>query len=462
LNRDEIHYAETICAIATPPGESAIGVIRVSGQQAFALVQSIFRGNRKLETFQSHTIHHGEIFDPLVKQVIDEALFLVMKGPRSYTGEDVVEIQSHGNPFLLQKTLSLLLAQGGRLALPGEFTRRAFLSGKIDLAQAEAVMEMISSQSAEHHQWAFSQLKGQLSHKIKGLREKLLTMLAQIEASIDFSEEGISFSTNEEIGNGAATILKELRDLLDQYEEGRQIRDGFTAVIVGRPNVGKSSLMNLLLQEDRAIVSPIPGTTRDLLQEWAQIEGILIKLVDTAGYRETTDFVELEGVRRGAEAIKSGDVALWVLDASESLQKEDELLLGRIQCKKRIIILNKTDLPRQIDLAKIIETYPHDLMIPLSTLNREGLDDLKKAVKRTLIAHPEKERPLVGLLRHRSALQRAEGAISRAVASSQRGDSWEFLAADLRGGADALGEIIGQITTDAILDEVFNQFCIGK
>lgn len=462
MKKGAIESADTICAIATPPGESAIGVIRVSGRQAFSLVQSVFQGNGRLEEFQTHTIHYGQVFDPLEGRIIDEALFLVMKGPRSYTGEDSVEIQSHGNPFLLQRILSLLITRGARLAQPGEFTRRAFLSGKIDLAQAEAVMEMISSQSAEHHQWAFSQLKGQLSQRVNKLRGGLLSILAQIEASIDFSEEGITFGTKEEMGKGIAGILAEIRALLGQYEEGRRIRDGFTAVIVGRPNVGKSSLMNLLLQEDRAIVSPIPGTTRDLLEEWAQIDGTSVKLIDTAGYRETDDFVESEGVRRGEKALKRADVALWVLDSSEPLQNEDHLLLGRIGCEKRLIVLNKTDLPRRIDLARITETYPDDPIIPLSTIRRVGLEELKKAIRESLAARPERERPLVALLRHRTALHNAELALGRAVESIGRGDSWEFLAADLRAGTDSLGEIIGEITTEAILDQVFNQFCIGK
>jgi len=462
LKREALQNADTICAIATPAGQSAIGVIRVSGRQALNLVQSVFKGNGKLETFQAHTVHHGEVYDPLEGRVLDEALFLVMRGPRSYTGEDVVEIQSHGNPFLLQKILSLLISRGARLALPGEFTRRAFLSGKIDLAQAEAVMEIISSQSAERHQWAFSQLKGHLSQKINALRQKLLYILAQIEASIDFSEEGITFSTTEEMERGVEAILTEIQNILGEYEEGRRIRDGFTAVIVGRPNVGKSSLMNLLLQEDRAIVSPLPGTTRDLLQEWAQIDGTSVKLIDTAGYRETSDFVESEGVRRGEKALETADVALWVLDASEPLQKEDRLLLGKMGCEKRIIVLNKMDLPRRIDLTGIIERYPRDPIISLSVINREGLEELKRSVKASLVAGTERERPLVALVRHRGALQRGELALGRALESIVRKDSWEFLAADLREGADALGEIVGEITTDAILDQVFSQFCIGK
>jgi tRNA modification GTPase len=346
--------------------------------------------------------------------------------------------------------------------MPGEFTRRAFLSGRIDLAQAEAVMEVIAAQDEARHQWALGQLKGQLSQRIKSLRESLLTIVAQIEASIDFSEEGIAFYTNEEMRSQVTSVLNEVRHLLEQYEEGRQIRDGFTAVIVGRPNVGKSSLMNLLLQENRAIVAPIPGTTRDLLQEWAHINGVSVKVVDTAGYRETTDFVESEGVRRGEEALKRGDLALLVLDASEPLQPEDRVLLEKTRCEKKIAILNKSDLPSRIEVDQIAEACPDTPIVSLCAINEKGLDEVKKTIKALLASNPERERPLVALVRHKNALLRAAFALEKAVQSLENAASWEFLAADLKEGTDALGEIVGEITTDSILDEIFNQFCIGK
>lgn len=460
--KGDLNHADTICAISTAPGESAIGIIRVSGADAFSVVQPIFGGLGIFEEFQSHTAHYGDVVDPNTRMVVDEALFLVMKAPRSYTGEHIVEIQSHGNPFLLQKILSLLLAQGARLAMPGEFTRRAFLSGRMDLAQAEAVMEVISSQTGERHQWALSQLKGVLSKRVTPLREILLSMLAQIEASIDFSEEGLSFSSNEEMGRRAREVLDAIRNFLAQYEEGRQIRDGFTAVIVGRPNVGKSSLMNLLLQEERAIVAPVPGTTRDLLQEWASIDGLSIRIVDTAGYRETDDFIEMEGVRRGEEALKKADLVLCVLDASEPLKAEDRILIERLKGEKKIVILNKIDLTRSIDVDLIAKTFPGDPIVSLSTINHEGFSELKMTMKEILVSRSEQERPLVALLRHRNALERAAAAMERSLESIQNGASWEFTAADLREAADSIGEIVGEITTDAVLDEIFNRFCIGK
>lgn len=453
---------DTICAISTPIGVGGVGVIRISGVQAFFLAQPLFGGKGELKNFQSHTIHYGEVLDPGNLEVIDKGLFLVMKAPRTYTGEDLVEIHAHGNPILLQKILSLLLRQGARLAEPGEFTRRAFLSGRIDLAQAEAVMEMISAQTEEGRRWAFSQLKGQLSEKIESIRRELLSILAQIEASIDFSEEGIELYAPKRMSDRIGLVLKEVQALLADYEKGRQIRDGATVVIVGRPNVGKSSLMNLLLEENRAIVTPYPGTTRDLLLEWVRLEGRSFKIVDTAGYRKTTDPIEAEGIRRGEEAIKKADLILWILDASEPLQEADWDLLNKIHMLKKIIIVNKSDLPRKMDLDLIKEKLKGNPILTLSILKRDGIKEFKESLKELLSLVPEMERPLVALLRHRNALERAEKALQEASSSCRKENPSEFLAADLRGATDALGEIIGETTTDQILDQVFNQFCIGK
>lgn len=455
-------HDDTICAIATPLGESAIGIVRISGPEAFSLSQSLFKGRGKLSEFDSHTAHRGELFDPFEKRAVDEALFLVMKKPHSYTGEDVVEIQSHGNPFVLQKIISLLLAQGARLAMPGEFTRRAFLSGRLDLAQAEAVMEIITSQNERSHQWALGQLKGHLSDQITRLREGLRALLAQIEASIDFSEEGLTFCSSAELQEQIRSILQEIKLLLASYEEGRQIRNGFVTVIVGRPNVGKSSLMNLLLKEERAIVTPFPGTTRDILQEWTNIEGISLKLTDTAGFRQTLDPIEAEGVRRGYEVLKGGDLALWVLDASAPLQEEDIQLAENLTDRKKIVILNKADLPRKIDLSLIARTLQQTPVLSLSAATGEGLPALKTEIVQRIVPLSGGERPLVALARHRNALMQSEKSLHNAVSSLEKNLSWEFAASDLREGAEALGDIIGDTTPDAILDEIFNRFCIGK
>ncbi|MFY9269807.1 MAG: tRNA uridine-5-carboxymethylaminomethyl(34) synthesis GTPase MnmE [Candidatus Manganitrophaceae bacterium] len=453
---------DTICAISTAIGLAGIGVIRVSGENALKVVQPLFGGAVELAKIPSHTARYGQVIDPLNKKSVDVALFLVMRSPRSYTGEDVVEIQTHGSPLILNKILSDLLSQGARLAAPGEFTRRAFLSGRIDLVQAEAVMEVITAENWEHHEWALNQLKGTLSLEIEQLCGRLRSILAQIEASIDFSEEGILFWSHEKMLQEITLISDEVVRLLSGYEEGRKIRDGFKVVIIGRPNVGKSSLMNLLLNEDRAIVTPFPGTTRDLLHETVLIEGLSLQLTDTAGYRETTDLIEAEGVRRGEEALKQADLVLWVLDASDRLQEEDKILMRRLAGIKKMIVLNKADIPRRLEVETLQAENLKDPLLFISTVTGLGVAELKQKIKQVLECHPEKEPPLVALLRHKTALEAASKALVRGKIAAQQRVSWEFLAADLNEAIDSLGEIVGHTTPDEILDQIFNQFCIGK
>ncbi len=464
---------DTICAIATPLGYGSIGVIRVSGSEAISIVSQLFRGN--LKKFASHTVHCGAIIDPSTHQSIDHALLLVMKGPRSYTGEDVIEIQSHGNPALLQRILAAIISCGARLAGPGEFTRRAFLAGKMDLAQAEAVMEVISAQDHSAQAMALNQLRGKLSEKIDAVREEILLLLSQIEASIDFTEQGIDLCSPKEIAARIDKQHQSVRDLLAQYEEGKRIREGISIVIIGRPNVGKSSIMNHLLGEDRAIVTPIPGTTRDTLEEGLNLQGHLVKIIDTAGVRDTTDPIEKEGVSRGEAAVKRADIALFILDASEPIQKEDMDLWDKIAGKKKVVVLNKIDLPLKIDLEAIHAKFPTDTIVSLSAITGEGFPDLKDQLvalivpQRHGLCEGESEPPLVALLRHKHALEMAEDAMKRALQLANESESAmhphqmpEFLAADLREALSALGEIVGETTTDDILDQIFNQFCIGK
>jgi len=453
---------ETICAISTPPGRSAIAVIRLSGKMALPIVGAVFRGSKPLASFKSHTAHFGEIVDPINQQVLDEVLVLLMKAPHSYTGEDVVEIQCHGNPGLLQKILALVIAQGAKIAEPGGFTRRAFVAGRIDLAQAEAVMEVIASQSVTHSQWALSQLKGRLSDKIKSLRDAVISVIAQVEASIDFSEDELPLCGPKVLAGRVNGLSEEVEAMLADYEKGRQIREGLRVTIVGRPNVGKSSLLNLLLQEDRAIVSPFPGTTRDLLEETIHLQGMSIRFVDTAGYRNTANPVEQEGVRRGLKAQEEADLTLLILDGSETLSDEDLRLAERLRDANKIVVLNKADLPQKLCPSSIKEQFSEDRCIKLSTLTGLGLDRLREEIGALLVSSPEKEPPLIGLLRHKNAMEVAEGALHRASNAIMQGLSPEFTAIDLREALDALGEIVGEATLDEILDEIFGQFCIGK
>lgn len=453
---------ETICAIATPHGEGGIGVIRVSGKEACIFVSPLYRGKKSWASLESHRAYWGEVVDPLDGTPIDEALFLPMYAPHSYTGEDVVEIQSHGNPFVLEKILSKLLLQGARLAAPGEFTRRAFLNGRMDLSQAEAVMEMIAAKSDSQHQWALSQLKGRLSQKVVSLKERVVSVLAQIEAAIDFSGENLPLKSSKEMCDEVNAVLDSIRGMLEGYAVGRQIREGFTVVIVGRPNVGKSSLMNYFLQEERAIVTALPGTTRDLLQEPVDLEGLSVKLVDTAGYRLTEHPIEQEGIRRAEAAQQSADLTLWLLDASQALTAEDLYLAEKLRDCPVMVLLNKVDLPAVLDREAICSIYPKKELLDVSVITGAGMFRLRHEIRKRLLLYPEKESPMVGLLRHRNALALAETALVSAATALEERLSWEFPAIDLRDALDALGQITGETTVDDVLDQVFGQFCIGK
>ncbi len=453
---------DTICAIATAQGEAGIGIVRVSGKNARALVAPLYRGNTPWASHKSHSAYFGEIIDPVDDLIIDEALFLPMLAPKSYTGEDVIEIQAHGNPLLLEKIISSLLAQGTRLATPGEFTRRAFLNGRIDLAQAEAIMEIISAKSAIHHQWALNQLKGLLSQKISSLKERLISIIAQIEASIDFSEEELPLSSNQEILEQLNAVLQSVQTMLTDYSRGRQIREGFTVVIAGRPNVGKSSLMNYFLQEDRAIVTSVAGTTRDLLQEPINLEGISIKLVDTAGYRHVDHPIEKEGILRAEAAREKADLILFMIDTSQALTEEDIRLAKELSASPTIVVLNKIDLPARTGKEAILKIHTFEQLLPISIKNEVGLAPLQVGIKKALLRGPEREQPLIALLRHRNALIDTKNALNSAVDSIKKNLSWEFPAIDLRDAIDALGKITGETTLDHILDEIFDQFCIGK
>lgn len=385
MNQDD-----TICAIATPAGFGGIGIIRVSGGQAFSIVQPLFRQHEKARpSFSSHIVYPGIIIDPETAKPVDEVLVLPMKGPRSYTGEDVVEIQAHGNPHLLQRILSLLIANGARMAGPGEFTRRAFLSGKIDLAQAEAVMDLIMAQSRYAETLALQQLRGEVSSHLLMIQEAILSVLSRLEASIDFQEQGIDTEPQDKIIENISQCGQWVGHLLAGYETGKQMRDGSTIVIVGRPNVGKSSVMNRLLGEERAIVTPIPGTTRDTLSEWFSIQGHRIQMIDTAGVHATTNPIELEGIRRGDAALQQGDLALFIVDSTQTFTEEDGALLDRIPCKKRIIALNKKDLPIKTDMDAVRARYPNDPIIYCSAKTGEGFQGLSALLFSILVPKEE-------------------------------------------------------------------------
>jgi tRNA modification GTPase len=469
---------DTICAIATPSGEGGIGIIRVSGEKAVDIASGVVRltSGRSLSEVPCRTLCHADIVGALAEgplnhepasTSIDEALVVVMRAPHSYTAEDTVEIHCHGGPFVLQCLCEALVTAGARPAQPGEFTKRAFLNGKLDLTQAEAVLDTIRAKTATSLRLAQEQLRGSLSKEVDRIRQRLIHLLAHVEAAIDFTEEGLTFIHERELLQGVESTLEELSHLVESYQEGRILREGITAVIVGRPNVGKSSLLNALLRTDRAIVTPIPGTTRDVLEETLNIRGVPVRLLDTAGLRETTDLVEQEGVRRSRAAMEQADLLLVLLDGSVPLEPEDRVLMSSGSDKKLALVINKTDLPTGIspeDLQALRQAITAEATVWISARTGAGLDDLRDTIRK-LVLRPEfepGETAVVTALRHRTGLIKAIEALHRSLESINGRLSSEFVALDLRGALDALGDITGATTTDDILEHVFSQFCIGK
>ncbi len=464
-----MHAGDTICAIATPPGEGGIGIIRVSGDKALDLASRIFAGaaGRTVRDYRTHTLHHGELRAPDGRR-IDDVLVAVMKAPRSYTREDVVEFHCHGGPLILRLGLEALLLSGARLAEPGEFTKRAFLNGRLDLAQAEAVMDLISARTEAGLRVALEHLRGALSEELGRLREGLVRLLVEVEAGIDFSDEDITFISAQGLAHGVTMARDRITQLIRTAEDGRIVREGVTVALVGRPNVGKSSLMNALAKADRAIVTPIPGTTRDVLEEFIAVRGIPVRLLDTAGVREAVDVVEREGVRRAHDALARADLVLAVLDGSEPLGEEDLRLLESARGKTMILVVNKSDQPARLDLLPIQGPGPGmregARLVRTSATTGAGLDDLRDAIRDAVLTQglESREGMVITHLRHRGALERAQTALGQVLLSVERGMAAECVAADLRAAVNALGEIIGATTTDDILDRIFKEFCIGK
>lgn len=452
---------DTICAVSTPPGAGGIGIIRVSGKDAIALVVKVFRPhkNKALSTAPSHSILYGHVVDPASGETVDETLVTVMRSPATYTREDVVEINCHGGMMPLRRTLGLLVAAGARQAEPGEFTKRAFLSGRIDLAQAEAVMDIIHAKTELSHRAANDLLLGGLSGEISTLRDRMISLTASVEAGIDFPEEDIETESGQPLAREVEGLLDTINGLLSSYTYGRIIRDGFATAIVGKPNVGKSSLLNALLKQNRAIVNEIPGTTRDVLEEYLNIAGVPLKILDTAGIRHSHDVVEQEGVRRSLAAIESADIVLLVLDGSSALSAEDRRVMDELQGKRVIAILNKADLPRKLE-----PLLKPDIQILLSCRTNGGLEDLKRAIAEEVNTGTISSREHAWAVnqRHKTALEQTKVSLQKALGSIAANMSPEFTALDLRAALDSLGLIIGATYTEDILERIFSDFCIGK
>jgi tRNA modification GTPase len=451
---------DTIAAIATPLGEAGIAVVRLSGPQSLPIADASFKPLGKTSVAPSraptHTIHFGKV----VRQgrVLDEVLLAVMRAPRSFTREDVVEITCHGGLLPAKLVLDTLLENGARLASPGEFTRRAFLNGRIDLAQAEAVADLIHSRTELALAAANEQLAGKLSQRINLLRDDLMKTLAHVEAHIDFPDEDIAPDTRAQLTDRLQAGIAFIDQLLRTAHEGRILRRGIRAAIVGRPNVGKSSLLNQLLGHDRAIVSPLPGTTRDTIEETANVRGIPVIFIDTAGLRDSSDAIEVEGIRRSRGALADAEVILHVLDAAEPLIPADETFMAEFAQKKRLVIRNKTDLPIRLKLPPGVAT------LDVCCLTGKGIEEVKDAIKEKVWAGEIQAGMWEVMInsRHQDALQRARVALERTVAALRGGLGLELAALDLRIAANAVGEIVGKTTTDDLLDAIFSQFCIGK
>lgn len=455
---------DTIAAIATAPGEGGIGIIRISGEKSLQVANDIFKSvsGKKIEEYNTRTLVYGHIADG--DKIIDEVLVAYMKGPNSYTTEDVIEINCHGGFISVKKILELVLSKDVRLAEQGEFTKRAFLNGRIDLAQAEAIIDVINAKTDMAHTVAQSQLEGSLSKKIRELRYNITEMLAQITVSIDFPDEDVEHITYNTLKEKSLELQKEINKLYDTAESGKILRDGLKTVIVGKPNVGKSSLLNSVLGENRAIVTDIPGTTRDVIEEFVNIKGIPLKIVDTAGIRETEDVVEKIGVEKSKEFFNAADLSIVVLDSSRELESEDIEILESVQRNKTIVLLNKTDLNKVIDIEKVKKYIDEENIINISALQNEGIEKIHDKIEDMVFSGTIRNSSdlVVTNSRHKDALYKAKQSIADAIIAIDSYMPLDFIEVDFKNIWDYLGYINGDTVTEDLLDTIFSNFCIGK
>jgi len=458
-----MYKEDTIAAVATPVGEGGVAIVRISGPQAERIAREIFsRSGGRNGSLRSHTLHYGIIREPKSGEVLDQVLLTLMRKPHSYTGEDVVEVHCHGGAYLVREVLRLILSVGARHAEPGEFTKRGFLNGRLDLAQAEAVLDLIRARTDKGMRLALAQVRGELSKWVGELREELLDILVQVEAAIDFPEEEIELLHREELTDKVETLKKKICGLIATYDWGRLFREGVSICIAGRPNVGKSSLLNALLGEERAIVSPVPGTTRDFIEETVNLGGLPFVLWDTAGICESRDEVEKLGVDLSLKKLKEAQGVVVVLDGSLSITPEDASILAETREKKGVVVVNKIDLPQKLDSKEIAGMAPDKNLILVSAKQERGLDDLKQALNRLFLGTQSEPSIVITNLRHKAALERSEKNLTEAIKALGMGLPPEIVAVDLQETQHDLEEIIGIVTNNDILDRVFSQFCIGK
>jgi len=470
INHDK---TETICALATPPGSSAIAIIRISGPKSIEVCEKIFTPKNKkikLSKVNSHTIHFGDIIEDSI--ILDEVLISIFKGPNSYTGEDSIEISCHGSAYIQQKIIELLIKNGLRLAKPGEFTLRAFLNGKFDLSQAEAVADLIASHSKTSHELALNQMRGGFSNKIKQLRQQLVNFASLIELELDFSEEDVEFADRKELNNLLANLKIEISALLDSFKLGNVLKKGIPVAIVGQPNVGKSTLLNAILNEERAIVSEIPGTTRDAIEDTIVIKGVSFRFIDTAGLHDSTDKIEKIGIERTYEKIDQAKIILYVFDISKTNYEEikitlqefkdhiDQLPEGLSQDKKFILIANKTDL--LVEAPKGFKSMVEMECIFVSAKRKENINLIVESLSKYIESENITDATIISNTRHYEALSKSLEAIESIEKGFSEGVPSDLIAIDIKSALHHLGEITGEITTDEILGNIFSKFCIGK
>jgi tRNA modification GTPase len=457
--------SDTIAAVATPPGAGGIGVVKISGPRAIPIALPLLHPLRELSHLKSHHLYYGSVIDPEAEKTLDEVLFTIMRAPHTYTREDVVEIQAHGSRCGLWAILELVLKRGARLAEPGEFTKRAFLNGRIDLSQAEAVIEVVSAQTTEGLELAARQLKGNLFQAIQAIRSPIKNILVEVEAAIDFPEDVEDIIRPEPFAQRMTQdVIGPLEELLEHYDEGHIYRDGVAAIIIGRPNVGKSSLMNRLLEKERSIVTAVPGTTRDFIEESVNIRGVPMRLIDTAGLHDTDNGLEAVGIRFTRQQLDEAELVLFMVDCSMPLRDEDVQIYDLVRNRKTILVINKIDLGNHDLVTKIVGRLGGLLWVEISALYNRGVDKLKAAVFREVTHQtgPADLPSIVPNLRHKVAIEKALTASRNVVEGFRIGRPAELVAVDLKEALDALGEIIGVTTTEEILDQIFRRFCIGK
>lgn len=450
----------TIAAIATALGEGGIGIVRISGSEALNIAEKIFRG----ASLKDRMLTYGHVYDNFTGELVDEVMTVYMKGPRSYTAEDVVEIQCHGSVVSLRKILSLALKNGARLAEAGEFTKRAFLNGRLDLTQAEAVIDLIRAKSDKTFDVALSQLEGKFSQTVKEIRADFVDLLVQITVNIDYPDEDIEEMTYDKLSTGLKDVEKKISSLLATSDTGRILKEGLRVAIIGKPNVGKSSLMNALLRETRAIVTEIPGTTRDTIEEIISIRSIPVRLTDTAGIRQTDDIIEKIGIEKSKESFNKADLVIFMVDGSRPLDDEDEEILQYMDGRQAIVVLNKQDLKQVVSRDKIAARVPKAVILEASMKEGEGLTEIEDKIEELVYGGQVKqsESVMVTNVRHKNLLEQALQSVKDAEGMTEMRQPLEFIEIDVNRSYELLGEIIGETASGEIIDEVFARFCLGK